>query len=95
MAIERLENKTIKFKDTLRATNNDWDETLYRLLSRYFGMKVNSDPFYLLACHMPLKIIRRHADNRLQVESLLYGQAGMLEPGVFEKEIYDEYYSAL
>ncbi len=95
MAIERLENKTIKFKDTLRATNNNWDETLYRLLSRYFGMKVNSDPFYLLACHMPLKIIRRHADNRLQVESLLYGQAGMLEPGVFEKEIYDEYYSAL
>jgi len=95
MAIERLENKISTFKDTLSATNNNWDETLYRLLSRYFGMKVNSDPFYLLACHMPLKIIRKHVDNRLQVESLLYGQAGMLEPGAFEKEIYDEYYLAL
>lgn len=95
MAVERLENKISKFKDVLRATNNDWDETLYRLVSRYFGLKVNSYPFYLLACHIPLKIIRKHADNRLQVESLLYGQAGMLEPGVFTKEIYDEYYSVL
>ncbi len=95
MAIERLENKINTFKDALSATNNNWDETLYRLLSRYFGLKVNSDPFYLLACHMPLKILRRHADNRLQVESLLYGQAGMLAPGAFEKEIYDEYYLAL
>jgi hypothetical protein len=95
MAIERLENKISTLKDTLRATNNDWDETLYRLLSRYFGLKINSDPFYLLACRMPLKIIRKHADSRLQVESLLYGQAGMLEQGAFEKEIYDEYYMAL
>lgn len=95
MAVERLEGKIKKIKEILQATGNDWDETLYRLLSRYFGLKVNSDPFFLLACHTPLKLIRKHADNRLQVESLLYGQAGMLEPGVFEKEIYDEYYSAL
>lgn len=95
MAVERLEIKISKYKEALRSTNNDWDETLYRLLSRYFGLKVNSEPFNLLACHMPLKIIRKHADNRLQVEALLYGQAGMLEPGVFEKEIYDEYYSSL
>ncbi|MDT8400057.1 MAG: DUF2851 family protein [Bacteroidales bacterium] len=95
MAIERLEGKINKIKETLRATNNDWDETLYRLLSRYFGLKVNSEPFYLLSCNLPLKIIRKHADNRLQVESLLYGQAGMLEPGVFKSEIYDEYFTAL
>ncbi len=95
MAVERLERKMSRIEEILRSTNNDWDETLYRLLARYFGLKVNSDPFYLLSCRMPLKIMRKHADNRLQVESLLYGQAGMLEPGVFENEIYDEYYSAL
>jgi len=95
LAVERLEGKISKIKESLKATNNDWDETLYRLLSRYFGLRVNSDPFYLLSCHMPLKIIRKHADKRLQVESLLYGQAGMLEPGVFENEIYDEYYTTL
>ncbi|MBS0011098.1 MAG: DUF2851 family protein [Bacteroidales bacterium] len=95
MAIERLDKRIIEFEGRLRETNNDWDETAYRLLSRYFGLKVNSDPFYLLASCTPLRIIRKHADNRMQVEALLYGQAGMLETGVFENEIYDEYYSAL
>jgi len=95
MAIERLEDKIDKLEEALKATNNDWDETFYRLLARYFGLKVNADPFFLLACQLPLKIIRKHADNRMQVESLMYGQAGMLEPGVFENEIYDEYYSTL
>ena len=95
LAVERMESKMNRIEENLRSTNNDWDETLYRLLTRYFGMKVNSDPFYLLSCRMPLKIIRKHADDRLQVESLLFGQAGMLEPGAFETEIYDEYYSVL
>ena len=95
MAIDRLEYKMLRTRECLLATNNDWDETLYRLMSRYFGLKVNSEPFYLLSCNLPLKIIRKHADNRQQVESLLYGQAGMLEPGVFESEIYDEYYTTL
>ena len=95
MAIDRLEYKMLRTRECLLATNNDWDETLYRLMSRYFGLKVNSEPFYLLSCNLPLKIIRKHADNRQQVESLLYGQAGMLEPGGFESEIYDEYYTAL
>lgn len=95
MAVERIEDKIGKLKEVLISTNNSWDETLYRLLARYFGLKVNSAPFYLLACHLPLKIIRKHADNRLQVESLLYGQAGMLDPGVFENAIYDDYYYEL
>jgi len=95
MATERLDNKTGKIVQILKETNNDWDETLYRLLSRYFGMKVNSEPFFLLSRKLPLRIIRKHADNRLQVEALMFGQAGMLEPGVFEKEIYDEYYCSL
>ncbi len=92
MAIERLEEKVKRFEDTFISTGKDWDETLYRLLSRYFGLKVNADPFYLLASSTPLRIIRKHADNRMQIEALLFGQAGMLEPGIFDREIYDDYY---
>jgi len=92
IAIERIEEKITRLREVLKSTGNNWDETLYRLLARYFGLKVNSAPFYLLACHLPLRIIRKHADNRLQVECLFYGQAGMLEPGVFENEILDDYY---
>ncbi|MCF8223160.1 MAG: DUF2851 family protein [Bacteroidales bacterium] len=95
MAVERLEAKLDKLGEVLAQTGNDWDETFYRLLSRYFGLKTNAEPFYLLACQLPLKIVRKHADNREQVEALLFGQAGMLEPGAFESEIYDEYFIRL
>lgn len=95
MAVGRLEEKLDKLSEVLYVTGNDWDETFYRILSKYFGLKVNSDPFYLLSCQLPLKIIRKHLDNREQVEALLFGQAGMLEPGVFDSEIYDEYYIRL
>ncbi len=95
MAEERLQTKIKRIKVVLRSTNNDWDETLYRLLAKYFGMKVNAGPFTVLALNLPLRIIRKHADKRLQVEALMYGQAGMLEPGAFNWEIYDEYYCSL
>lgn len=95
MAEQRLEGKMMGIMETLSLTNSDWDETLYRMLAKYFGMKVNAGPFTLLSLSLPLRIIRKHADNRLQVEALMYGQSGMLESGAFDKEIYDEYYCSL
>lgn len=74
------------------ATGNDWDETFYRVLSRYFGFRVNTEPFEMLATALPFRIIRKHADNRLQIESLLFGSAGMLEEGLFKNALSDQYY---
>ncbi|MEZ5011148.1 MAG: DUF2851 family protein [Bacteroidales bacterium] len=83
VATDRLEEKASRIKPLLRELHNDWEETLYRLISRYYGMSVNSEPFYMLASRVPLKLVRKHADNRVQVEALFYGQAGMLEEGLF------------
>ncbi len=79
----------------LAETSTDWEETFYRLLSRYFGFRVNTEPFEMLARTLPFKIIRKHADNRFQIEALLFGTAGMLEEGLFKEALSDQYYKDL
>jgi hypothetical protein len=95
LTITRLERKSADIEIILTRTGNDWEETLYRLVSRYFGFRVNTDPFEMLASRLPLKVIRRHADNLLQVESLLFGTAGLLDQALFKETVTDEYYSLL
>ena len=36
-------------------TGNDWEETFYRMLTRYFGFRVNTEPFEMLATALPFK----------------------------------------
>jgi hypothetical protein len=95
LAVQRLLDKSDRIKVELEETCNDWEEVLYRLLSKYFGMNVNSDPFYLLSKITPLSIIRKHISNPVQVEALLFGQAGMLHKGLFLKAVDDDYYRLL
>lgn len=92
LLVERLTGKSLVIGKILYATGNDWEETFYRILCRYFGFRVNTEPFEMLASAIPFKIIRKHLDNRFQVESLLFGSAGMLEEGLFRDAINDGYY---
>ena len=77
--MSRLESKSSRIVETLRKNHNDWQETSYQWLARSFGFKVNADPFQQLAQLLPYKILRKHGDKLLQVEALLFGQAGFLE----------------
>ena len=95
LAIERLEEKSESILKIFSETNNNWEETFYRLLSRYFGFRVNTEPFERLARALPLNIIKKHADNRFQIESLLYGTAGLLDEGFLKNTINDSYYKDL
>jgi Protein of unknown function (DUF2851). len=95
LVIERLSEKSEHILKVLSATGNDWEETFYRLLSRYFGFRVNAEPFEMLATALPFRIIRKHSDNRFQIEALLYGTAGMLEEGLFREALNDRYYTDL
>jgi hypothetical protein len=49
----------------------------------------------MLATNLPFRIIRKHADNRFQIEALLFGTAGMLKEGLFKEALSDEYYRDL
>jgi len=89
LAIERLERKSEEIQKTLKFNKNNWEETFYQYLFKYFGLKVNAQPFELLAKNTPLKIIEKHNDL-FSIEALLYGQAGYLD-----EEIKDEYFFKL
>ncbi|MEP7167979.1 MAG: DUF2851 family protein [Bacteroidota bacterium] len=79
MVIERLEEKIIFIENLLSQNKNNWEETFYQCLARNFGFKLNSAPFELLAKSLPIKYLGKHKNNLLQIESMLFGQAGLLQ----------------
>jgi hypothetical protein len=79
LLIERLEERTAVLRKRLTGNANDWEETFYQSLAWGFGLKVNADPFLMLAESLPLKTLLRHKHNLTQMEALLFGQAGLLE----------------
>ena len=85
MAIERLESKSETVSKILETNQFDWEDALYKLLMRYFGLKVNNEAFEYLANILPFKTLLKHADNLLQVEAMLSGCAGLLE-GQYREE---------
>jgi len=91
--MQRLENKASQVNEILKLNQGDWEETCYQLLAKNFGFKVNADPFYQLAKSLPYKIIQKQ-NGLLQVEALLFGQAGMLETKTKDEyitSIFQEY----
>lgn len=79
MLVERLEQKTKDISDGLLQNKNNWEETLYHTIARSFGLKVNAEPFALLAKVTPLHILAKHKNNLFQLEAILFGQAGLLD----------------
>lgn len=87
LATERLEEKTEDIKQVLSTTNNNWEESFYVLLAKSFGFKTNQLPFEMLARATPLKIVSKYHSSHMQLEALLFGQAGFLN-----ETDGDEYY---
>jgi predicted component of type VI protein secretion system len=83
LLVERLEQKTSAIAQLLSESENHWEAAFYHSLARNFGLKVNAEPFEALARSLPLTVPGRHKNDLLQLEALLFGQAGMLENVVF------------
>lgn len=90
LTVERLQQKSILVKEILDSTAHDWEETLYIMLARYFGSKVNTEPFERLARSLPLSIVYKNKDRLSVLEALYFGQAGMMSANYS-----DEYYTSL
>jgi hypothetical protein len=90
LLIERLARKERNIADALKLNLNDWHETFYRSLARAFGFKLNADAFEALAKSIPQQYLAKHKDSLLQVEALLFGQAGLLS-----EELTDQYSQTL
>lgn len=92
LSVERLQMKAQRIKDIYRQFQSDWSQALFITLARSLGFGLNGVPFEMLGKSLPLKYVFRHGDNPMQVEALLFGQAGMLDPSI---NIFDDYYQAL
>ncbi|MEO1258513.1 MAG: DUF2851 family protein [Bacteroidota bacterium] len=78
LLVERLERKTEHVRAALLKNKMDWEETFYQFTARNFGLKINADPFELMARSLPQKILAKYRNNLFQIEALIFGQAGML-----------------
>lgn len=77
--IERLQHKSESLKDILKEYKGSWNEGFYVMLARNFGFKTNALPFEMLARSLPQQTLSKHKNNALQIEALVFGQAGFLE----------------
>ena len=75
---ERLEQKMNAIQHLLNDNNQHWEEAFYITLARNFGFSTNSQAFENLARSLPLSVLGKHKDQLLQLEALLFGQAGLL-----------------
>lgn len=79
LATERLERKSMEIFETLNYVRGDWNQTILICLFKSFGLKVNSLAFELLAKSISFSIIERIGNNPIELESLLFGQSGLLD----------------
>lgn len=79
LLVERLEAKTAEIAQRLAQNQNHWEETFYQFLARNFGVKINAEPFEMLARETPLQVLSKYKNNLFQIEALLFGQAGLLD----------------
>lgn len=84
---ERLLNKTEQIALLLEKNKNNWEEAFYVILARNFGFGINSEPFERLAQSLPLAYLQKHKNNLFQIETLFFGQAGLLA----DEKTTDEY----
>lgn len=88
--MERLEERMKAIKLSLEETGNDWEEVLYRAMGRAMGQKTNAEPFEMLTRNISIERITRYCPDLHSKESILFGQAGMLN-----SEEGDGYYRSM
>ncbi|MFE3847883.1 DUF2851 family protein [Flavobacterium sp. LB3P45] len=76
---ERLERKSQPIFDLLERTNQDWESVLFCLLAKNFGLNANGEIFIKIAQSIPFSIIRKESFEVENLESLLFGNAGLLD----------------
>lgn len=87
MAVQRLQNKAERTLELLEQYHGSWEDVCYITLSRNLGFGVNNDAFERLAKRTPLRVLQKHSDSLLQIEAILFGQAGLLN----RKDTNDKY----
>jgi hypothetical protein len=87
LAFERLHSKVDRVRELYDRYNGSWEDICYVMLARTLGFGINNDAFERLARVTPLRLLHKHSDSIVQVEALLFGQAGLLN-GSYDNDTY-------
>lgn len=77
--IERLQQKSDSLLIELSTLKNHWEALLFQLLCKNFGLNINGSAFLSVAKSIDFSIVQKCSHNTLQLEALLFGQAGLLD----------------
>lgn len=94
LAFERIYEKVEAIERRLERFGGDWEQAAFITLARALGAGVNGDAFERVAASVPLRFLRKHCDSLLSLESLLFGQAGLLDgpsPDGYVEQLKREY----
>ncbi len=76
---ERLERKSEFVLELLRKSKNDWEQVLFALLLKNFGLKINGDSFLSLAGALEFPTLRKLQTSALYLESVFFGMTHLLD----------------
>jgi hypothetical protein len=92
--VERLEQKAIEIDVLLKASANDWEAVLFKMLAKNFGLNINGEALLSMANSFEYGTLRKLQGNAVQLEALFFGQAWLLEEVVqeaYQEDLYKEY----
>ena len=76
---ERLERKAIFIYDLLEEYQQDWEEVLFSLFARNFGLNTNGNSFLQMAKSLPFSMVRKESFEVENLEALFFGTIGLLD----------------
>lgn len=87
---ERFQQKAEQVEKRLERCDGNWEDAFFVTLARNFGFGLNGDAFEQWAEMIPFRAVDKHRDSLFQIETIFFGQAGLLE-----EDINDDYYRRL
>lgn len=91
MLVERIEAKTGHIKELLVATHHHYEQSFYILTARYFGLRINAQPFEQLAYQLPLTVLAKHKNSLHETVALVLGTSGLMEGMRVDDALKDTY----
>lgn len=86
LAFDRLQYKMELVQSLRSASDDDWNQALYRLYFRTLGDNENQRAYLTLAERVPYRIVLRERTKRQAVEAMLLGVSGLLT--LYEHDLY-------
>lgn len=88
---ERLENKSNFIFELLEASQNDWEQVLFKMLLKNFGLKINGQAFLSLANTLDFSVVRKLRSDSKALKSVFFGMTHLLN----DDSVVDDYYIQL